>query len=533
MNGKMQKWGLILGVALAVCSMPSCKSDNSQSPATGNLTMQLVWADANPSVADDAVDSPEYATLPATVTTIRAIVSGSDMSNVQNDFDVSLGQGTIDNIPAGSDRIVTLQGLNSSGSVLYQGGATAITVTAGETTDVGTVTMNLFGFTVSAISDNTTESGGTATFNVRLNAQPTADVIIGVSSSDTTEGAVHPDGMTFSSLNWETDQTVTVTGVDDALYDQYQNYSIILAAATSTDTGYSGLDPADLSLLNIDDEWKLSNTGQTSSYTATFGEDSDYLINPPSYTDNGDGTITDNNTGLVWQTTDDDTIRTWSDAVDYCNNNTAGLPGTAWRLPTVLELYTILNSNTYDPIINALFTGTDSSDYWSSTAYADDTNNAWHVDFYDGVTNNSVKTSSNFVRCVRGDATAPAYFTDNDDGTIYDASTGLTWQKGEAAGIMNWENALDYCENSLTDLGGKDDWRLPNRSEIQSLVDFNRYDPAVDTTFFPDVYSTYYWSSTTFTGLTTQAWYTSFTDGQVNRPLKTDSYRVRCVRGGL
>jgi hypothetical protein len=48
----------------------------------------------------------------------------------------------------------------------------------------------------------------------------------------------------------------------------------------------------------------IPDTGQTTSYTSTYGEDSDYIINPPSYTDNGDGTITDKTTGLMWQKTD-------------------------------------------------------------------------------------------------------------------------------------------------------------------------------------------------------------------------------------
>ena len=65
----------------------------------------------------------------------------------------------------------------------------------------------------------TTEAGGTATFTVVLTAQPTADVTIGLSSSDTTEGTVSPASLTFTGANWNTPQTVTVTGVDDLLAD--------------------------------------------------------------------------------------------------------------------------------------------------------------------------------------------------------------------------------------------------------------------------------------------------------------------------
>ena len=78
------------------------------------------------------------------------------------------------------------------------------------------------GFTISSISGNTTEAGGTATFTVRLSSQPTANVTIGVSSSDTTEGTVSPSSLTFTSSNWNANQTVTVTGVNDSLDDGNQ-----------------------------------------------------------------------------------------------------------------------------------------------------------------------------------------------------------------------------------------------------------------------------------------------------------------------
>ena len=62
----------------------------------------------------------------------------------------------------------------------------------------------------------TTESGETATFAVKLESKPTGDVVLGVASSDTTEGTVSPSSLTFTDSNWDTAQTVTLTGVDDA-----------------------------------------------------------------------------------------------------------------------------------------------------------------------------------------------------------------------------------------------------------------------------------------------------------------------------
>ena len=97
------------------------------------------------------------------------------------------------------------------------------------------------GITVSPVTGLvTTEAGGTATFTVVLNTQPTANVTIGLSSSDTTEGTVSPATLTFTTANWNTAQTVTVTGVNDAFADGNQLYSIVTAppaAAMPATTG--------------------------------------------------------------------------------------------------------------------------------------------------------------------------------------------------------------------------------------------------------------------------------------------------------
>ncbi len=100
----------------------------------------------------------------------------------------------------------------------------------------------------------TSEAGTTQTFTVRLNSQPTADVTIGISSSDTGEGIVSKSSLTFTPSNWNTAQTVTVTGVDDAIDDGNQPYQIVTAAAASADPKYSGLNAADVSLTNTDDD---------------------------------------------------------------------------------------------------------------------------------------------------------------------------------------------------------------------------------------------------------------------------------------
>lgn len=110
------------------------------------------------------------------------------------------------------------------------------------------------GISVAPASVGTTESGGTDTFTVVLQSEPTADVSIGLSSSDTTEGTVSSAVATFTPANWNVAQTFTVTGVDDAIDDGDVAYTIVTAAATSSDASYNGIDPANVAATNTDDD---------------------------------------------------------------------------------------------------------------------------------------------------------------------------------------------------------------------------------------------------------------------------------------
>ena len=111
------------------------------------------------------------------------------------------------------------------------------------------------GITVTPTSGlTTTEASGSASFTVVLNTQPTANVTISLSSSDTTEGTVSPASLTFTNANWASTQTVTVTGVDDLNADGNIAYTIITAPATSSDGSYNGVNPADISVTNTDND---------------------------------------------------------------------------------------------------------------------------------------------------------------------------------------------------------------------------------------------------------------------------------------
>ena len=134
-------------------------------------------------------------------------------------------------------------------------------------------------------------------------------------------------------------------------------------------------------------------------------------------------------------------------------------------------------------------------------------------------------------------------FTDHNTGEVTDNLTGLAWTKDanapgpSACGpavTKTWQGALDYvkCLNAQNYLGHTD-WRLPNRKELRSLVDYSQYEPALPSGHpFTDVWS-YYWSSTTYALYTGYAWPVSMWYGSAyNLYNKTDYYYVWPVRAG-
>jgi hypothetical protein len=100
----------------------------------------------------------------------------------------------------------------------------------------------------------TNEAGRTATFGVVLDSPPNFDVIISLSSSDTTEAVVGPSVLTFNTANWNIAQMVVVTGVDDLIDDGDVAYRIVIAPAVSNDLNYNGMVSTDLEFTNTDDD---------------------------------------------------------------------------------------------------------------------------------------------------------------------------------------------------------------------------------------------------------------------------------------
>lgn len=110
--------------------------------------------------------------------------------------------------------------------------------------------------------------------------------------------------------------------------------------------------------------------------------------------------------------------------------------------------------------------------------------------------------------------------------SVLGTRTGLEWQK-DHAGPMPWQNALDYA--SSLRLGKHSDWRLPTVEELITLIDFSKEDPASS---FPGMPKDYFWSSSSYSGSSSYAWYVNFNSGSVGYGGKAFSYVVRCVRRG-
>jgi hypothetical protein len=306
----------------------------------------------------------------------------------------------------------------------------------------------------------------------------------------------------------------------------------------------------------------------------------------------------DSLTGLRWAPNGDTpTIgsctggtKTWLEALQYvaCLNSINYLDYDNWRLPNINELKSLFHagqSNQATWLNTQGFSNVQAGDFWSSTTYASITDNAWLYNMNEGFAFNMAKSSGLYVWPVRtvpdawdygveafvaktgqttvysagddGDTQEGAdvwdgsRFTVNYDATMIDMLTGLVWAPsgnfmperdsgwdtdGTADdGMVTWQHALEYVAK-LNDEHylGYDDWRLPNRKELESLASFDRVDMAgwLNSNGFTSVKSHFYWSSTSAASDSNNAWYVTMGDGFPYRGAKSGNYYVWPVRGG-
>ena len=291
-------------------------------------------------------------------------------------------------------------------------------------------------------------------------------------------------------------------------------------------------------------------TGQTSCYDNEeeitcpslssadfFGQDAQYTNKCTAQSfSSSSNVVIDNNTGLTWEKSPSSSEYTWENRATHCNDlNSSNYGGrNNWRVPNPLELLTIVNNSTCNPAMNSNFTGMPTSDstyLWTNNEYKGNTSYAYYFSPSYGWYSNTTKNGTYKVLCVSGEEMKPAVssdFTTSSDGTIVtDNRTGLMWQKNyPSSTAYTWVNALKYCED--LSYAGYTDWRLPNKNELASLVNYEKSDKPYS--YFPDMPSSWFWSSSTDVDNTNYAWGVRFNYGSVLYNSKTFNIYVRCVR---
>lgn len=330
----------------------------------------------------------------------------------------------------------------------------------------------------------------------------------------------------------------------------------------------------------------LPRTGQITRYAQ--GDDGWIragIIWPiPRFTMNADTTITDNLTGLIWAPdAGTSTIvtciggpKTWQDALDYmaCLNANNYLGHSDWRLPNVNELESLIHAGQIDNsawLISQGFINVAMAYYWSSTTLNNSPNQAWAVNLQQGDVTYGPKDSNNHVWPVCGMTSTPALlwrtgqtitYAIGDDGdlregialpmprlianadaTLTDKLTGLVWAPEAGAstfgsctgGPRTWQEALDYisCLNTNNYLG-HNDWRLPNRKELRSLIHYGQSNIAdwLNVQGFINANPGEYWSSTTYALSQDTAWSVDMVSGEMGVSNKSTYLNLLPVRAG-
>ena len=170
------------------------------------------------------------------------------------------------------------------------------------------------------------------------------------------------------------------------------------------------------------------------------------------------------------------------------------------------------------------------------------------------VTAHSVVTCDSENAAVQA-STPTAQFTLHADGTTTDTATGLmwmrcslgqTWDGSTCTGTTTtytWQQALQVAQDinsgasnadndNAAGFAGHTDWRLPNKNELESIIEQRCWSPAINAAIFPGTPSNWFWSSSPYANATLNAWYVGFSNGGDRWSSKSSSNGVRLVRAG-
>ncbi|TGK51952.1 DUF1566 domain-containing protein [Leptospira kanakyensis] len=269
---------------------------------------------------------------------------------------------------------------------------------------------------------------------------------------------------------------------------------------------------------------------------------------------------TDLNTGLVWTscqigktgigcTTPGTTSFQYSPALAECASLNAGsgfANRTDWRVPEIYEYLSTYHYALENPSIDQTFFPVTDSFNFKTNTISTPVSRTFNATFIQSSIGTGAFSDYHHLRCVSNSLPIKnKRLQNNDDGTILDLDTSLVWQRCTAGQtnlttctggtdlILDWENAINYCRN--LNLVGKT-WRLPNASELRSLLDFylTYGSPGFDPIYFPNtaaVPGVFYWTSTTLLSTPENAFIVAFdTSGGGGDAKSNASYnRTRCV----
>jgi hypothetical protein len=261
------------------------------------------------------------------------------------------------------------------------------------------------------------------------------------------------------------------------------------------------------------------------------GQDGSYQTHPPGYALTGSSgeVAQDLVTGLEW-TRDYYGYQTFDEAKSACAADATD--GGGWRLPTRLELASIVDWGRTAPALDDAIFYIDTSDrpYWTATEDVLFAANAWSIDFTNGLIGAVSKNLPLDLRCVRGTIAGGLRVSAACE-SVADERTGLVWMRAHGS-PASWLDAIAACEAATAD--GADDWRLPSVKELVTIVDDTRRNPAVDPNAFPGTPSDLFWASTPSVADPSRAWTVTFLAGGTSALVATgNAHYHRCVRGGV